>query len=73
MTTNKISITTITLAVTLVKLHDKGWHDNIVTELKEGFRDAILRDHKAKCGCDEQLIALARGIRADYGHLVESY
>jgi len=67
---NKISITTIILAVTLSKLYGKGSND-VLVEVIAAFRAALKSDHKAVCKCDLQLIELARSIHSDYGYLVE--
>lgn len=67
---NKISITTIILAVTLSKLYGKGNNDTLV-EVIAAFRASLKSDHKTVCKCDLTLVQLARAIRSDYGYLVE--
>jgi len=67
---NKISITTIIIAVTLAKLYAKGNNDTLV-EIIAAFRASLKSDHKVVCKCDLQLLELARSIRDDFGYLVE--
>jgi hypothetical protein len=68
---NKVSITTIIMAVTLSKLYAKGCDNDVLVEVIAEFRECLWRDQKAKCKCDITLIQLARAIRADFGYLVD--
>lgn len=68
---NSVTITTIIIADTLAKLYASGKNPDTLVAVISAFRAALKADRKRVPACDLKLIAMARAIRADYGHLVE--